>query len=44
MPGAASNRLAALLEATGLFTPPQIEDLAIKQRENDGACKCQESP
>ena len=36
MPGAASNRLAALLEATGLFTPPQIEELMIKQRENDG--------
>ena len=36
MAGAASNRLTALLGATGLFTPPQIEELAIKQRENDG--------
>ena len=36
MAGAASNRLAALLGATGLFTPPQVEELAIKQRENDG--------
>ncbi|MGD9781146.1 MAG: GspE/PulE family protein [Kiritimatiellia bacterium] len=36
MAGAASNRLTALLEATGLFTPSQIEELAIKQRENDG--------
>ena len=36
MAGAASNRLMALLEATGLFTPSQIEELAIKQRENDG--------
>ena len=33
---AASNRLATLLGATGLFTPPQVEELAIKQRENDG--------
>ena len=33
---AASNRLAALLEATGLFSPSQVEELAIKQRENDG--------
>ncbi len=36
MAPAASNRLTALLEATGLFTPPQIEELVIKQRENDG--------
>ncbi len=36
MAGATSNRLTALLEATGLFTPPQIEELMIKQRENDG--------
>ena len=36
MIGAASNRLTALLEATGLFTSSQIEELAIKQRENDG--------
>ena len=36
MAGAASNRLMALLEATGLFTPSQIEELSIKQRENDG--------
>ncbi len=36
MAGAPSNRLSAMLEATGLFTPPQIEELAIKQRENDG--------
>ena len=36
MAGAASNRLTALLGATGLFTPPQIEELAIKQRENEG--------
>ncbi len=36
MAAAASNRLAALLEATGLFRPPQIEELAIKQRESDG--------
>ena len=36
MAGAASNRLMALLEATGLFSPSQIEELAIKQRENDG--------
>ena len=36
MAGAASNRLTALLEATGLFSPSQIEELAIKQRENDG--------
>ena len=36
MAGPASNRLVALLEATGLFTPPQIEELAIKQREGDG--------
>jgi type II secretory ATPase GspE/PulE/Tfp pilus assembly ATPase PilB-like protein len=33
---AASNRLATLLQATGIFTPPQVEELAIKQRENDG--------
>ncbi len=33
---AASNRLASLLQATGLFTPPQIEELSIKQRESDG--------
>ncbi len=31
-----SNRLTTLLEATGLFTPSQIEELVIKQRENDG--------
>ena len=36
MAGPASNRLVALLEATGIFTPPQIEELAIKQREGDG--------
>ncbi len=36
MPGTSSNRLAALLEATGLFSPSQIEELSIKQRENDG--------
>jgi len=36
MTGAASNRLVALLEATELFTPSQIEELIIKQRENDG--------
>ncbi len=36
MAGTPSNRLTALLEATGLFTPPQIEELAIKQRENEG--------
>ena len=36
MAGAASNRLMALLEATGLFSPSQIEELAIKQREGDG--------
>ena len=33
---AASNRLASLLEATELFTPPQIEELAIRQRESEG--------
>ena len=36
MANATTNRLAALLEATGLFTPPQVEELSIKQRENDG--------
>ena len=36
MAAPASSRLVALLEATGLFSPPQIEELAIKQRENDG--------
>jgi general secretion pathway protein E/type IV pilus assembly protein PilB len=36
MAGTASNRLTALLEATGLFSPSQIEELAIKQRENEG--------
>ncbi|MGD9612265.1 MAG: GspE/PulE family protein [Kiritimatiellia bacterium] len=36
MAGTASSRWASLLEATGLFTPPQIEELSIKQRENDG--------
>jgi type II secretion system protein E len=36
MPPATSNRLTALLGATGLFTPPQIEELVIKQRESDG--------
>ena len=36
MAGTASSRWAALLEATGLFTPSQIEELSIKQRENDG--------
>jgi general secretion pathway protein E/type IV pilus assembly protein PilB len=36
MAAAASSRWASLLEATGLFTPPQIEELSIKQRENDG--------
>ena len=36
MAGTASSRLVALLEATGLFTPSQIEELSIKQRENDG--------
>ena len=36
MAGAASNRLTALLEATGLFSPPQVEELAIKQREGEG--------
>ena len=36
MPAAASSRWASYLEATGLFTPPQIEELSIKQRENDG--------
>ena len=36
MATAASSRWASLLEATGLFTPPQIEELSIKQRENDG--------
>ena len=36
MTGTASSRWASLLEATGLFTPPQIEELSIKQRENDG--------
>jgi type II secretion system protein E len=36
MAGTASNRLTVLLETTGLFTPSQIEELAIKQRENEG--------
>ena len=36
MAAPASSRLVALLEATGLFSPSQIEELAIKQRENDG--------
>ncbi len=36
MAGTASSRWGALLEATGLFTPSQIEELSIKQRENDG--------
>ena len=36
MSTAGSNRLSQLLETTGLFTPPQIEELIIKQRENDG--------
>ncbi len=36
MAGPASSRLTALLEATGLFTPSQVEELSIKQRENDG--------
>ena len=36
MTGAASNRLTALLDATGLFSYSQIEELVIKQRENDG--------
>ena len=36
MAGPASSRLVALLEATGLFSASQIEDLSIKQRENDG--------
>ena len=36
MPGAASSRWASYLAATGLFTPPQIEELSIKQRENEG--------
>ena len=36
MAGTASSRWVALLEATGLFTPSQIEELSIKQRENDG--------
>ena len=36
MGGTASIRLMALLEATGLFSPSQVEELAIKQRENDG--------
>ena len=36
MAGPVSSRLTALLEATGLFTPSQVEELSIKQRENDG--------
>ncbi|MDR0994618.1 MAG: GspE/PulE family protein [Verrucomicrobiota bacterium] len=36
MAATASNRLTALLTATRLFTPPQIEELLIKQRENEG--------
>ncbi len=36
MTGAVSNRLAALLSATDLFTPSQIEELTIKQREGEG--------
>jgi len=36
MTGAISNRLATLLGATELFTPSQIEELTIKQRESDG--------
>ena len=36
MPGAASSRWTSYLAATGLFTPPQIEELSIKQRENEG--------
>ncbi|MDY0149868.1 MAG: GspE/PulE family protein [Kiritimatiellia bacterium] len=33
---AGTNRLATLLEATGLFNSSQIEELAIKQRESEG--------
>ena len=36
MAGAASSRWTSYLAATGLFTPPQIEELSIKQRENEG--------
>ncbi len=36
MPVATSSRLTALLEATGLFSAPQIEELAIRQRESEG--------
>lgn len=36
MPGAASSRWTSVLAATGLFTPSQIEELSIKQRENEG--------
>ena len=30
-----SNRLTKLLTATGLFTPEQIEELVVQQRDND---------
>ncbi len=36
MAGAASSRWTSYLAATGLFTPSQIEELSIKQRENEG--------
>ena len=36
MPGTASSRWTSVLAATGLFTPSQIEELSIKQRENEG--------
>ncbi len=36
MAGPASSRLGALLEATGLFTPEQIEELVGRQREDEG--------
>ena len=36
MPAAASSRWTSVLAATGLFTPSQIEELSIKQRENEG--------
>ncbi|HQM22475.1 MAG TPA: ATPase, T2SS/T4P/T4SS family [Kiritimatiellia bacterium] len=36
MAGTASSRLGALLAATGLFTPEQIEELVGRQREDEG--------
>ncbi|MBQ7252182.1 MAG: Flp pilus assembly complex ATPase component TadA [Kiritimatiellae bacterium] len=37
MPAATSNRIASLLEATHLFSAPEIETFLLRARENGGA-------